>query len=43
MLLRETARFAPDPGKVPDPAAIVGFFERQEAELRALLEGSAGC
>jgi Ser/Thr protein kinase RdoA (MazF antagonist) len=39
VLWRETAPFAPDPGAVPDPAALVPYFERVEAELRALLDG----
>ena len=37
VLAHETAAFAADPAAVPDPAAIVWFFERLEAELRALL------
>ena len=40
VLWRETAPFAPDPGAVPDPAAIVRYFERVEAEFRALLDGA---
>jgi hypothetical protein len=38
VLAHETAEFAADPTNVPDPAAIVQFFERLEAEFRALLE-----
>jgi Ser/Thr protein kinase RdoA (MazF antagonist) len=39
VLWRETAPFAPDPGAVPDSARIVPYFERLEAEFRALLDG----
>jgi len=38
VLQHQTAPFAADPSKVPDPAAIAWFFERLEAEFRALLE-----
>ena len=41
MLWRETAPFAADPAAVPDPAALVPYFERIEAEFRALLERTA--
>lgn len=40
VLWRETAPFAPDPGAVPDPAEIIPYFERVEAEFRALLAGT---
>ena len=40
VLWRETAPFAPVPGAVPDPAEIVPYFERVEAEFRALLDGA---
>jgi Ser/Thr protein kinase RdoA (MazF antagonist) len=36
----ETAPFAADPTAVPDPAVIAPFFERLEAEFRALLDGA---
>ena len=39
VLAHETAAFAPDPTRVPDPAAIRRFFERLGDELRALLAG----
>ena len=38
VLAHETAEFAADPSRVPDPAAIVWFFERLEGEFQALLE-----
>jgi Ser/Thr protein kinase RdoA (MazF antagonist) len=41
VLAHETAEFAPDPTSVPDPAAIVWFFGRLEAEFRALLDRAA--
>jgi Ser/Thr protein kinase RdoA (MazF antagonist) len=40
VLWRETAPFAPDPSAVPDPARILPFFARLEAEFRALLDAS---
>ena len=38
VLQHETAPFAGDPSKVPDPAKIVRFFEWLEAEFRTMLE-----
>ena len=37
VLAHETAPFATDPAKVPDPSKIVWFFERLEQEFRAVL------
>ena len=41
VLQPETAPFARDPATVPDPAAIVRFFEWLEAEFRALPDFAA--
>jgi Ser/Thr protein kinase RdoA (MazF antagonist) len=41
VLWRETAPFAADPGAVPDAARIVAYFERVEAELRALPDAAS--
>ena len=38
VLAHETAAFAAEPAKVPDPAVIHRFFERLEGEFRALLD-----
>jgi Ser/Thr protein kinase RdoA (MazF antagonist) len=41
VLEHETDPFADDPSGAPDPAALVQFFERLEAEFGAWLEGPA--
>ena len=38
VLWRETAPFADDPTRVPDPRRLEAFFARLEDELRAFLE-----
>jgi Ser/Thr protein kinase RdoA (MazF antagonist) len=40
VLANETAPFAADPAKVPDPALLHPFFERLEADFRALVDAS---
>ena len=37
VLANQTAAFAPDPRRVPDVSKIVWFFDRLEADLRALV------